>query len=457
MIAGTPDKPFKCSIEELLSIENSLIERRKNIKALLGEGEFVTTLTTFPRLGCDTFNIPNPISKSIYLPDEVIGNHVRFYTLTENIRQRRGSNVDINIPIFKDKNTDPNIDFINMDCMCFGMGCSCLQCTFQIENLETSRYLYDMLAIISPLFLAITAATPILRGYLADTDCRWDVIAQSVDDRTPDEMNKINKSRYDSISYFIGKGSENYNNPPNFEIDKDIDNLLKENDIDPLLAQHLNYIFIRDPLVIYKDGLPINPIAVENTEEGKIIGELFDKYENIHSTNWNTVRLKVPVPGICGWRVEFRPMEIQLSDYDNTSLLIFVNLMIRSILKYKPDWYIPINKVDENMKISQKKDAIINEKLYHKINGEINLFTCKEIGNELVELINKYINEEIDCNQSQKNLLNDYILNLIYKLDGSRKTDAKKMREFVMNHNKYKKDSYVNEEICYDLINKFCL
>ena len=36
--------------------------------------------------------------------------------------------------------------------------------------------------------MALSAATPILRGFLSDLDCRWCVIAGSVDDRTPEEM-----------------------------------------------------------------------------------------------------------------------------------------------------------------------------------------------------------------------------------------------------------------------------
>ena len=35
--------------------------------------------------------------------------------------------------------------------------------------------------------LALTAGSPIYRGYLANVDCRWDVIAAAVDDRTPGE------------------------------------------------------------------------------------------------------------------------------------------------------------------------------------------------------------------------------------------------------------------------------
>lgn len=47
--------------------------------------------------------------------------------------------------------------------------------------------MYDQLAVLSPVMLALTAATPILKGRLVDTDVRWDTIATSVDDRTPAE------------------------------------------------------------------------------------------------------------------------------------------------------------------------------------------------------------------------------------------------------------------------------
>ena len=35
--------------------------------------------------------------------------------------------------------------------------------------------------------LALSAASPVQRGYLSDADCRWNVIAASVDDRTREE------------------------------------------------------------------------------------------------------------------------------------------------------------------------------------------------------------------------------------------------------------------------------
>lgn len=43
--------------------------------------------------------------------------------------------------------------------------------------------------------LALTAASPLWRGYIADVDCRWDVISACVDDRTEEERGlKVMKS-----------------------------------------------------------------------------------------------------------------------------------------------------------------------------------------------------------------------------------------------------------------------
>lgn len=54
--------------------------------------------------------------------------------------------------------------------------------------MDESRYMFDQLAVVSPIMLALSAATPIHRGMLADTDVRWDTISASVDDRTEEEM-----------------------------------------------------------------------------------------------------------------------------------------------------------------------------------------------------------------------------------------------------------------------------
>lgn len=181
--------------------------------------EYPITLTTFPRLGTrDEFITPYyPPSgerlRSQFLPDQIANPHIRFPTLAANIRSRRGRKVEINVPIFKDSLTpspfrDPTVDYelhnwpedddvrngaakddhIYMDAMAFGMGSCCLQITFQAKNITEGRRLYDQLSPLGPIMLALTAATPIYKGFLADTDVRWNQISRAVDDRTPEEL-----------------------------------------------------------------------------------------------------------------------------------------------------------------------------------------------------------------------------------------------------------------------------
>jgi glutamate--cysteine ligase catalytic subunit len=99
-------------------------------------------------------------------------------TLTANIRRRRQSKVKINMPIFHDINTpkpfiDPTIpwdrdlfdhdkeakqgaalaDHIYMDAMVFGMGCCCLQITFQARDMDEGKRMYDRLAPVTPIMV----------------------------------------------------------------------------------------------------------------------------------------------------------------------------------------------------------------------------------------------------------------------------------------------------------------
>ncbi len=67
--------------------------------------------------------------------------------------------------------------------MAFGMGMSCLQCTFSTKSLNHARYVYDQLHVLSPIFLALTAGTPFHKGKFSDWDARWNIISGSVDDR----------------------------------------------------------------------------------------------------------------------------------------------------------------------------------------------------------------------------------------------------------------------------------
>ncbi|CAM0141049.1 glutamate--cysteine ligase [Umbelopsis sp. WA50703] len=529
MLEGTPGSPYGSSLKDLLLVEPNMKLRRELAQKTMKPNEIPLTIVSYPRLGCqgeflDPHHEPKgDACRSLFVPDEIINPHARFPTLTANIRRRRGSKVAINMPIFKDRNTpspfiDPTIpwdrdvfpedkeakegaakpDHIYMDAMAFGMGCCCLQITFQACNVSEARRLYDQLVPVGSIMLALTGAAPIYRGYLSDVDCRWNVIASSVDDRTPEERGLkplendrfvINKSRYDSVDSYISTGplfKPKYNDI-DLVYDKEIYAKLRSNDIDDQLAKHVSHLFIRDPLVIFKELLDQDDSVSS------------DHFENIQSTNWQTMRFKPPPPNSnIGWRVEFRSMEIQITDFENTAFAIFIVLLTRAILSFGLNFYIPISKVDENMKNAHKRGAVLNEKFYFRknvftkqkpssrqpspstststSNGDNNsasngdtpdddedqdayeLMTINEIINGksggfigLIPLINSYLNS-VNVDIETRCQLSKYLDLIKRRADGSLMTGATWMRQFVQNHPAYKHDSVVSQEINYDLM-----
>lgn len=142
------------------------------------------SLTSYPMMGVGNFTSPPPPSDwtpgsdkyaaSIFIQDQIINPHPRFGTLSANIRKRKGDTVDINIPLFMDTNTKapqytPEIkrdqmeapklpkgalpNCIYMDAMAFGMGCCCLQTTFQCTDINQARHFYDQLATLCPIMV----------------------------------------------------------------------------------------------------------------------------------------------------------------------------------------------------------------------------------------------------------------------------------------------------------------
>ncbi|EPY24547.1 glutamate--cysteine ligase catalytic subunit [Angomonas deanei] len=229
---------------------------------------------------------------------------------------------------------------IYMDCMAFGMGSNCLQVTMQLNDINEARHVYDQLAILCPPFLALSSATPFQKGLLCDSDVRWLTIAASVDDRKREEVPRILKSRYDSISVFISPEPSNLDefNDSHLEICDPYYEFLVKNGVDSRLSTHVAHLFIRDPLVMYDQMIDIDD-TTHTTH-----------FENIQSTNWQTVRFKPPPIGSdIGWRVEFRVMDIQPTAFENAAFSVFIALLTRAIVKYKPIFYTKMSVVDENM------------------------------------------------------------------------------------------------------------
>lgn len=537
MLESTPGSPFTGSISDLLAVEKNMRFRRSLAREHLKPNEIPLTLTSFPRLGTpgqftEPYYDPRDAvsSHSLFLPEEITNPHARFPTLTANIRRRRGSKVSINLPIFFDEKTprpfiDPTIpwdraiypedpeakngaalvDHIYLDAMGFGMGCCCLQLTYQACNVNDARRLYDGLIPIGPIMLALTAGSPIWRGYLSDVDCRWNVIAGSVDDRTEEERDlkplqqdqfRIPKSRYDSVDLYI---SEDWRNRPEYNdqtlvIDQCIYNRLRQHGIDDLLSKHVAHLFIRDPLVVFSEM-----IDQDDTTSN-------DHFENIQSTNWQTLRFKPPPPNSpIGWRVEFRSMEVQMTDYENAAYAVFITLLSRAILSFNLNFYLPISKVDENMARAQGRGASRSENFYFRkdvyspgnspkssggsspvdgprpkdrklrncfpplempengvpkgpVQEEYEEMTIEEIMNGkgdsypgLLGLVWAYI-DTLDVQGEELSKIHSYLNLIRRRANGSLQTPATWIRNFVRSHPSYAQDSVVTQEMNYDLI-----
>ena len=511
MIEGTPGAPYGHTVEDLLLVEPNMLARRKEVQQLLEPGEAIMSVTHFPHLGVGDFTVPafppgGPVTESLFVPDQVINSHPRFATLTRNIRLRKGRKVTINVPVFMDSLTRvPTGEderqlpgHIYCDAMAFGMGSSCVQCTYQCCNIDEARNFYDALVPLAPIMLAVTANCPIVRGFLVDVDCRWDIIAASVDSRRDEEIDClqclheakeepyvkdipprrtgekigesggsfygcIKKSRYDSVSLYIGTNrnfKEKYNDVHVCENEYVRKKLLKKG-FDAPLARHFAHLFIQDPLVIYKGKLKMDD------------SQHTDHFENIQSTNWQSVRFKPPPPNSnIGWRVEFRSMELQHHDHENAACVIFIALMTRVLMQFRLNLYMPVSLVDINMKRAQRRDAVLNQKFYWRKNtlptsgnqvdehaDDVVELTAAEILNGgppgtfpgCIPLIRRYLNTKLTAPDVVAKI-EVYMQFLSDRASGKLMTGARWQREFVMQHPSYAKDSIVNNDIAYDLM-----
>lgn len=79
------------------------------------------------------------------------------------------------------------------------------------------------------------------------------------------------------------------------------------------------------------------------------------------------MRFKPPPPNSqIGWRVECRPMDLQVTDFENAAFVTFVVLLTRVIASFRLNFLIPISLVDESFSRAQKRDAVLKEKLYFR-------------------------------------------------------------------------------------------
>lgn len=273
---------------------------------------------------------------------------------------------------------------------------------------------------------------------------------------------------------------------PELIVDEKLKKRLLDGGMDDLLATHFAHLFIRDPIVIFAEDL-------EELDLNKT-----DHFENLQSTNWQHMRFKPPPRDKdTGWRVEFRPMEIQMTDYENAAFSIFIVLVTRAILSFDLNFYIPIPLTTKNMQTAHVRNAVIDSKFFFRndplpprpirlkngttsasgtttpaphpsrpptpvgpVEDEYSLMTIDEIINGqpngtgfpgLIPLIESYLNS-MNVDVETRCELARYLDLIRKRASGQLWTGAKWIREFVRTHADYNKDSVVGEGLCYDLV-----
>ena len=109
---------------------------------------------------------------------------------------------------------------------------------------------------------------------------------------------------------------------------------------------------MRDPIPAYD-----NEFKCEMIDDDEITAH----FENLQSTNWNSMRFKPPPSkdSNIGWRVEFRTMDIQLTDFENSALTILLGMIVNVVNNFDVDFIMPISLIDENMDRAHIRDAIL--------------------------------------------------------------------------------------------------
>ena len=185
-------------------------------------------------------------------------------------------------------------------------------------------------------------------------------------------------------------------------------------------------------------------------------------------------------------------MDIQLTDFENAALTVFLGLLVNFINESSLDFVLPISKVDEGMLRCQDQDAIIKQKFWFRVD----LFDDQKdyMKNQLVETnflkssdttrspeqrivkelyiwqilegdptvhptftkgLTKLFQEYMTIKQwpqEQIKETNTYLDFLTKRARGQIPTGAKFIRDFVLNHPLYKHDSIVTNDIAYDLV-----
>ena len=417
MIEGVSEYPYSLEENRIFLLEYNLLKRRRLLNSILESNIISTTLSIPPKLSRLENYENNTYSRSTLISDKLINPHIRFSALTQNIREKRGKKVHIPVGV---KN-HPNTIIKNKigDAMAFGMGCSCLQITLEAESIYQSLEIFDLLQPFSSLMLLLSSSSPLYEGILKHGNTRWDIISKSVHDGE--------KSRYDYIPCYMSSKGLKYNDAK-ITTNNEIYKILIDLNIPEGIALYISHIFSFDPLLVFTD----------------------DKYnfKSFQSTVWQNLRWKIPSKLSESWRVEFRPMELQLTDKENAALILYTVLYTKACLKYKIDYFINASKLLENLSKVVNCTQLVNIKLWWKINQETKLYNISNIIYDINEKIYRYLDDEYP---HLKTFFKQYIEIITKRATGNCPTSGDRLKLQIIKHQEYNWDSILNSDILNDL------
>jgi len=188
-------------------------------------------------------------------------------------------------------------------------------------------------------------------------------------------------------------------------------------------------------------------------------------------------------------------MEVQITDFENAAFTVFVVLVTRVILAFDLNLYIPLSKVDENMRRAHKCNAVLTQRFFVRkhmappqgcevpegpggdgpgyspcaalptphspLDGNVfEEMTLSEIlegkGHYfpgLIPLVLAYL-DHIGCDRETRKVVENYLELIKLRGRGDLPTAAQWIRRFVDEHPEYQHDSVITQGVAFDLLQK---
>ncbi|XP_064600761.1 glutamate--cysteine ligase catalytic subunit-like [Liolophura sinensis] len=312
----------------------------------------------------------------------------------DNMEERLGREMDDKLngikQIFQDVNTQSchgnngascDSDHVTIGGISIATSCSGLQVTIQAKSLQEARYLHDQLAVLSPVLICLTVATPVAYGLVKQNDSRLGMLLQAQDDRTEEERKPVVDAngevrhmlpRSGLVPWYLSDEGQHYNDLK-LVYNAPVHHTCVRKGIDMGMAMHTAILFSHAFYAVKEN---------EMMTQEKDSTQLFE--------------------------VTMRTLMILMSDSKTSSA------------KY------------EEMSI----DDIVNG---------------SPMNPGLLSLVHQFLDTRI-LQTAVRQKVDSYLHMISQTASGERPTVARRIRELVLNHPEYKKDSKVTENIQYDIV-----